>query len=388
MRAPIVLVCAALAATAIAPPAAAQDAERRKGFAVRIVEPENQAPIAGKTRIAAEVDIDDPRLVDRVEFRVGDETVFIDREAPYETFYDFGEVSKSWVVRAIAHHIEGITVSDAVISRKIPFGALERVNRVILWVTAVDERGNLIKDLTKDDFEVYENGRPMQVLEFTREERPMNLAIVIDTSGSMVDKIEAVHDAAADFVETLRPIDRALVIDFDDNVFLLQDLTAEHAPLQEAIESTEPLGATALYDAMHASYRKIGDIEGRKAIILLSDGEDTASFFSQKRVLEEAKASDTLIYSIGVGGALGTARGVLRDFSEYTGGTSFFVKDPEELAQVYRRIADELGSQYYLTYSTDNDTWDGRWMKVEVKSERPGVDVRARRGYFAVRARK
>lgn len=376
---PIVVALAAWSATA-------QDIERRKGFEVSIVEPENQTLVFGKTRIAADVRIDRADLIDRVEFRVGDETIFVDSEPPFETFHDFGEDAKSHVIRAIAHHVEGITVSDAVITRKANFIQVERVNRVVLWVTAYDKKGNLVKDLTRDDFTVLENGKEMNVLEFTREERPINLAMLIDTSGSMLDKIDAVHDAAGDFVDTLRDIDRALVIDFDDNVFLIQDLTDDREALRAALSSTEPIGATSLYDALHAAYRKVGAIEGRKAIVLLSDGEDTSSQFGYKRVLEEAKLNNALIYSIGVGGSLGTATQVLDNFSEFTGGRAFFVKRADQLAEAYQRIADELGNQYYLTYSTDNQSFDGRWMKLQVESSRKDVEIRARRGYFAVKS--
>ena len=330
--------------------------------------------------------IDRADLIDKVEFKIGDETIFVDSEPPYETFHDFGDQAVSNVIRAIAHHVEGITVSDAVITRKANFIQVERVNRVVLWVTAYDKDDNLVKDLTKEDFRVLENGQEMKVLEFTREQRPISLAILIDTSGSMLDKIDAVHDAAGDFVDTLRDIDAALVIDFDDNVFLIQELTGDRESLREAIQSTEPIGATSLYDALHAAYRKVGNIEGRKAIILLSDGEDTSSQFGYKRVLEEAKLNNALIYSIGVGGALGEARGVLKNFSEFTGGTPYFVRKADELAEVYQRIADELGNQYYLTYSTDNEVFDGRWMKLEVESDRKDVEIRARRGYFAVKS--
>jgi VWFA-related protein len=174
------------------------------------------------------------------------------------------------------------------------------------------------------------------------------------------------------------------VIDFDDNVFLIQDLTNDHEALKEAITSTEPLGATSLFDAMHAAYRKIGQIDGRKAVILLSDGEDTSSQFGFKRVLNEAKANNTIVYTIGVGGG-SIDRNVLEEFAENTGGKAFFVKKADDLAEAYQRIADELGKQYYLTYSTNNEDWDGHWIKIRVESERPGVKVRARRGYFAVR---
>jgi len=374
---------AGLLALALATTAAAQDAVQRRGFSVRIVTPENQEPVLGKTEIVAEVKAPSPDDIDRVEFLVGDDVVFVDREPPYECVHDFGEESKSWVIRVVAYHVEGISVSDAVITRKVPFSAFERVNRVVLWLSVTDKKGELQTNLKRDEFRVLENGREQKIIDFYLEDRPITLAILIDTSGSMQDRMDEVHAAAADFVDTLRPEDKALVIDFDDKVFLIQDLTSDHEALRTAIGSTKPLGATAIFDALHASYRKIGKIEGRKAIVLLSDGDDTASQFSYKRVLEEAKSNNTIIYTIGVGGDLD--RRVLKEFADVTGGRAFFVKRADELAAVYQRIAEELRTQFYLTYSTSNEKWDGRWMKIDVETTVPGRELRHRSGYFAVK---
>ena len=382
----LVLACAVLVAGAVAAPGPlAQDAQKRKGFSITITEPENQEAIFGKVKIAADVRINDPDLIDRVEFLLGDEVVFIDREPPYEYRHDFGEESRSWIIRAVAYHSEGVTVSDAIITRKLLLGAVEKVNRVILWVSATDKQGNFISDLTKGDFTLYEGGTEQRVIDFYVEERPITMGILLDTSTSMQDKIKEVHEAAGAFVETLREIDQAMVIDFDESVFLIQDLTSDAELLKAAVTSTEALGATSIYDALHAAYRKIGRLDGRKAIILLSDGEDTSSQFGFDRVLEEAKLSNSLIYSIGIGGSYGANKNVLKEFAEVTGGNFFFVKKAIELGKVYQRIAEELGKQFYLTYSTTNDTWDGRWIKIKVESTRPGIQIRARRGYFAVK---
>ena len=382
-----IVVAALTSALLVAGWALAQDAQKRRGFSVTITEPENQQLIVGKTKISAKVKIDDLDLLDRVEFVVGDEVIFVDREPPFECFYDFGEDSRSWIVRAVAYHVEDVTVSDSVISRKLPFSHIERVNRVILWVTATDKNDNLITDLSTDDFRIYEDDAEQKVLDFHVEERAIKMAILIDTSGSMVDKIEEVHDAAGAFVESLREIDEALVIDFDENVFLIQDLTSDVGDLKEAIESTEPLGGTSLYDALHAAYRKIGTFDGRKVIVVLSDGDDTMSQFGFKRVLQEARTNSTMIYSIGLGIQGGAPRrDVLKDFSSSTGGEFFYIKKKGTLAAAYERIAEELGKQYYLTYSTSNEDWNGRWIKLKVESLRDGVKIRARRGYFAVRS--
>ena len=377
--------CALGLAAALLPAAPwAQDSQARRGFQITITQPVMQEVVFGKTKIAAEVKIDDPRLVDRVEFLVGDKVVFVDREPPYEFFYDFGEEQRSWVIRAVAWHKEGVSVSDVSITRKQAFFNVAEVNRVVLWISATDKHGDYVTDLKREEFHVFEDDREQELIDFYVETRAINLAILIDTSGSMRDKIKEVHQAAGAFVDTLRDIDQALVIDFDDNVFLIQDLTSDRAALREAITSTEPIGATSLYDAIHAAYRKIGSIDGRKAAILLSDGEDTSSQFGFKRVLDEAKSNNTLLYAIGVGG--GTMdKGVLNEFAQVTGGKAFFVDHAEELSDVYQRIADELRNQYYLTYSTSNAAWDGHWIKIRVESDRPGVKIRARSGYFAVR---
>ncbi len=364
----------------------AQSPSRRPGFAIAITEPANQSVVVGKTKIVARVEISKPELVTRVEFLVGDEVIFVDHEPPYEAIYDFGEESRSWVVRAVAYHRENVSVSDAVITRRPVFTFVEHVNRVVLWVSATDKRGNFITDLKREDFKVYEDGNEQQILDFYREDRPITMGILLDSSGSMNEKLKEVHKAATSFVDTLRPEDRAMLIDFDDKVFLVEDLTSDHDKLKRAITSTEAIGGTAIYDVLHATYRKIGKMDGRKAIVLLSDGEDTASQFSFKRVLEEAKSNSAMIFTIGLGGGgLGPRKSVLKEFSDFSGGRAFFVKKADELAEVYERIAEELRAQFFLAYSTTNEEWNGRWIKIKIESSRPDLKLRARRGYFAVR---
>jgi Ca-activated chloride channel family protein len=189
----------------------------------------------------------------------------------------------------VLYHVEGFSVSDVVVTRKITIEAYEEVNRVILWVTVTDKSDAPVADLTKENFTVTEDGRPQTIREFQLEDRPITMAIVLDSSGSMRDSMPDVHQAAAGFVETLRPQDKALVIDFDDRVFLIQDLTSDQPLLKEAVTSTEALGSTALYDALHAAFRKLRGIEGRKAIVLLSDGDDTSSQLAYDRILEKRK---------------------------------------------------------------------------------------------------
>jgi len=378
---------ALLAACTLAPhlPARAQDAPPRRGFSIQITSPKNQEVVFGKTKITATVRAENPDAVESVEFLVADKVIFVDREAPYECFFDFGEASKSWIVRAIAHHREGITVSDTVVTRKVILSYVEEVNRIVLWASVTDKNDQFVTDLKREDFRILEDGKEQEILEFYVEDRPITLAILLDTSGSMREQMKEVHAAAGSFVDTVREQDRAMIVTFDDKVFLIQDLTADKTALKSAIVSTEAIGATAIYDALHAAYRKLRGIQGRKAIVLLTDGDDTSSQFGFERILEEAKSENVIVYAIGLGGSFGPGRTVIKEFPEETGGRSFFVKKASDLGETYERIAEELRKQYAITYSTPIQTWDGRWIRVEVKTRNEKLKVNARRGYFAVR---
>ena len=371
-----------VAALAAASPVLPQDAIQRRGFSIHITAPTGPEFVAGVTRITAEVTAADPSEIDRVEFFVKDKLIFIDREAPWTCTYDFGEESRAWVIRAVAYHKEGYSVSDVVVTRKITISAFEEVNRVILWVTVTDPSDRVVENLTKDDFTVLEDGVKQEIREFSREDRAITMAMVLDSSGSMRDSMKELHEAASGFIDTLRPIDRALVIDFDDKVFLLQDITADLAALKDAVTSTEALGSTALYDSLHAAYRKLRGVEGRKAVILLTDGDDTSSLYGYERILEEVKGGSIMIFTIGLGEA---KKSVLRELAETTGGRAFFVSKASELAGTYKKIAEELQRQYYISYATANKNWNGRFVKLEVVPRDKHWTVRARKGYFAVR---
>ncbi len=364
--------------------------QRRGGFAIRITNPERNDFRFGRSEIEAEVEAADPQFVAKVEFFVDDRLIFIDTEPPYRCVFDFGTEPRSWVIRAVAFHREGVTVSDTVILKRVILNYAVQVNRVILYATARargEDGPTFALDLTKDDLILEEDGVRQEIIDFYVEKRPVTLALILDSSGSMQTALGTVHAAASRFVSSLAREDRALVIDFDEKVYMLQDITADKKALTEAITSTQALGGTALYDALYASYRKLRGIDGRKAIILLTDGDDTSSKFSFKRILDEAKISDLIIYPIGLGTSVLDLdlRRVLKTLAEETGGRAYFPDKVEELQGVYEEIALELKSQYYLTYEPTSTVWDGRWRRIKLTAPGRGVDLRTRRGYFAVR---
>ena len=362
----------------------------RKGFAIRITNPAHNDFRFGRSEIDAEVTAADPALVDKVEFYVDDRLVFIDTEAPYQCFFDFGTEPRSWVIRATAWHKEGVTVSDTVILKRVVLNYAVQVNRVVVYATAYSNKGerHYALDLKKEDLVLEEDGVKQKIVDFYVEKRPVTLAVILDSSGSMQPAMDKVHNAASRFVDTLALEDKALVIDFDEKVYLLQDLTNDKDQLRRAITSTNALGGTALYDALYASFRRLRGIEGRKAIILLTDGDDTSSKFSFKRVLDEAKISDIIIFPIGLGTTVLDIdlRRILKTLAEETGGRASFPSKVEDLEAVYKDISEELKSQYYITYEPSNTVWDGRWRKIKMYGA-PGkdLDVRTRSGYYAVR---
>ena len=366
------------------------DVSKRKGFAIRITTPESNDFRFGRSEIEADVTSADPELIEKVEFFVEDQLVFIDTERPYRCVFDFGTEPRSWVIRSIAYHREGVTVSDTVILKRVILNYAVSVNRVILYATARSKGGDgprFSTDLKAEDLVLEEDGVPQEIIDFYVEKRPVTLALILDSSGSMQTALGTVHAAASRFVNSLEEDDKALVIDFDEKVYLLQDITADKGDLTEAITSTQALGGTALYDALYASYRKLRGIDGRKAIILLTDGDDTSSKFSFKRILDEAKLSDLIIYPIGLGTSVLDIdlRRVLKLLAEETGGRPYFPNKVEELQGVYEEIALELKSQYYLTYEPTSTVWDGRWRKIKMTAPGKGVEIRTRRGYYAVR---
>jgi VWFA-related protein len=262
------------------------------------------------------------------------------------------------------------------------------VNRVLLSLTARDDEGRLVTDLGRDDLRILEDGKLQEIVDFEVERRPINLAILIDTSQSTRGTLPDVQEAVASFVDTMRPDDQALVIDFSDEAYLIEELTSDRQALAAAVRSTEAIGGTALFEALHAAYRELDEIDGRKAIVLVSHGGvygDKRDFAS---VADRARSSNLMIFAVGLtDGSEGPApdRKVLGDLAKMTGGRFWLVKKAEHLGEVYRTIADELAHQYFVTYSSPIEEWDGRWVPIEVEARRPGVEVRARTGYVAVR---
>lgn len=270
------------------------------------------------------------------------------------------------------------------------------VDIVSLNVTVVDSQNRYVTDITENEFTVFEDGTEQELTFFNRTNLPIALSLLIDTSASMENRLITAQEAAIGFARRLRPQDLAQVVDFDSRVSIVQDFTNSVPDLETAIRSTTAGGSTSLHNALYISLKGLEKIRAksidevrRRAIVVLSDGEDTSSLVSYEEVLELAKRSETAIYTIGLQAkdsaqtkGFREAEFVLRQFAQETGGRAYFPARVEDLKDVYGRIADELSSQYTIGYASKNGRRDGAWRRIVVQVARPSVTARTKRGYY------
>jgi Ca-activated chloride channel homolog len=258
---------------------------------------------------------------------------------------------------------------------------ISRVNEVEVYATVTDAAGRSVKDLPREAFTVLENGEPQRITAFVSGEFPAAVALAIDRSVSMAGKpLAMAKTAGRAFVAGLKPDDRAMLIGISGEVQVLAPLNVDKAPLLKALDAIDPWSTTSLHDALIASLDLLEPETGRRAIVVLSDGEDRYSRATAGMVLDRARRSDVLIYPI----AIGSKRAPLfAELAAVSGGRSFHLKDPRELVPTLTAIAEDLRSQYLIGYAP-SEPWrseDPEWRSITVKANRPDLKVRARNGY-------
>jgi Ca-activated chloride channel family protein len=269
------------------------------------------------------------------------------------------------------------------------------VELVSLNVTATDAQGKYTTDLNEDEFEVFEDGAKQKLTFFSKTQQPISLALLLDTSASMDERMGIAQEAAIGFARQLHKEDQAEVIDFDSQVRVLSPFTNDSAGLEKAIRSTTANGSTSLYNALYIALKELKKTKAastseirRQAIVLLSDGDDTSSLIEFDQVLDLAKRSEVVIYAIGLRqGEIARrefkeAEFVLKQLANETGGRAFFPTDARELAKLYQGIWEELSSQYAIAYSSANPKRDGAWRRIQVRLVRPNVTARTKQGYY------
>jgi Ca-activated chloride channel family protein len=270
----------------------------------------------------------------------------------------------------------------------------------VVSVTAVvyDKGGRFVRGLGPRDVQVLEDHVPQEVSYFREaagagaERIPLSVALVLDCSGSMRNNMRFLQEAALTFVNRLEEVDSALVISFNESVKGSAEFTADSGRLEQFVEALEAWGGTSLYDAIHYGLGRIKDQPGRKAVIVFSDGADTTSSMKEQEVVDYARSVEATVYSVGIRGESGllarSPRGFLRRIAQETGGAYFFPDKVGELIKIFAGISDELHNHYLLAY-TPRRPPDGTWREIEIRlPERKDLDLRVRKGYFAVKRRR
>ena len=270
------------------------------------------------------------------------------------------------------------------------------VARVNLLFAVTDKKGRFVTNLTKDDFEIKEEKKEQQILEFVAEsDLPLRLGILVDSSNSVRDRFKFQQEAAVEFVNSVvRPEDKAVVVSYDSGAELVADLTSNTEVLSKAIRSLRPGGGTALYEAIYFACRdKLMQDQPRhkfrRAMVVLGDGDDNASRYTRDQALEMAQKADVVVYTISTNNTKLEQEGdkVLRYFASETGGMPFFPFQARELSQSFENISNELRHQYNVLYRPEPLKTDGLFHKVDVRVKtRKDLIVRARKGYYAPRA--
>ena len=270
----------------------------------------------------------------------------------------------------------------------------KRVDEVNLLFIATDKHGKFVRDLTQSDFTILDDHKPPQaIFNFRREtDLPLDLGLLIDVSGSVNSRFDFEQSAATSFLQhTIRAgFDRAFIVGFNSQSQMAQDFTDNVSLLSASVHTLQDGGGTALYDAVYRACKEKflkdrPDHPVRKAIIVVSDGEDNQSEFSKAQAIEMAQRAEVIIYAISTDDSGLVMRGdrVLEQLAEATGGRAFFPFKMKDITRSFAAIEDELRSQYVVSYKPADFDADGRFRSIEISALKKDLQVRARKGYFA-----
>lgn len=272
------------------------------------------------------------------------------------------------------------------------------VDLVLVNATVTDPQNRYVTGLDAENFQIWEDKVEQKVAYFSAEDVPLSLGIIFDVSGSMKDKISTARDAAVTFLKTGNPDDEHFLVEFASRPEVTQDFTTDVSKLQNKLIFTPAKGMTAMYDSVYLGLEKLKDGSNpKKALLLITDGEDNRSRYTFSNVKEFVKEQDVQIYAIGIvsdwNSQLGsgrTGRALIEELSDLTGGRAFFPDSVYELEDICTKIAVELKNQYVIGYNSTNEAKDGKWRRLRLKVNPPKglphLNVRYKSGYYAAQA--
>jgi VWFA-related protein len=314
----------------------------------------------------------------------------------------------------VATFSDGTAARASMATSRLTINETEEVALVNVYAIARNVKGGYVADLAQGDFKVYENDRAQAIDRFSAERRPLRIAVVLDTSLSMEgDKLKSAIAAAVEFLNVLEPGDEGLVVTFSDDARIACDLTSNRSEMESAIRKVVAKGGTSLYDAIFKAAERLAEFEGRRVMVVLSDGRDEAasglepgSLHTLEEAQERALRNEVMVFAIGLGRSLArdakalranpTARAeeldyfgrkplvtILDSLAQTTGGTAVYAPGAGQLRKSFETVASDLRHQYTLAYRSDDKRHDGAWRAIKVVVTLPGVSVTNRKGYYA-----
>jgi len=351
---------------------------------LRILSPTESTYLVGSARLHAVIEPSSAeRDVEKVTFFVGATQVCEVTAPPFECEWDAGERVEPRQVRVVATMKSGDRRVQTVTTKKLGYVETVDVDVVQVTVVVTDEHGQFVSGLKQSDFKVSEDGVPQKVSSFSDEHTPLELATAIDVSSSVTDALPGMKTAATRFVGALEPSDQVTVLGFNDNIFTLAKRSTDPVIRERAIGRLRAWGGTALYDAVVQGIDLLGHQQGRRAIILFTDGKDENSHASLDTAISQVEASDAMIYTIGQGQAVHDKdlQKVLQQIATTSGGRPFLTSTPSKLDEAFSLILDDLHHQYLLSYPAPDNMRNGKYHKIKVVAGGGKYRVRARDGY-------
>ncbi len=351
-------------------------------FGIDLVEPRRGKTYHSSLNAEAKVQVPEGQTVDRVEFYVNETRVATLYQEPWVQPIVLPADQSVAYVRAVAYLPDGNSTEDLVFVNSPDYLEELDVQFVELYATVTDRQGHPIEGLTRDDFAISEDGRPQQVVRFDQvRDLPIHAAILMDVSASMEGDLDATRQAALDFFQqAVHPKDRAAVITFNDHPNLAVKFTSDLPTLAGGLAGLKAERGTALYDSVIFGLYYFNGVKGQRALLILSDGKDESSRFSWDQTLEYARRAGVTVYAIALRDDAAYKR--LGKLSEATGGRSYLIKDPAQLAAIYDSIQRELRSKYLLAYQSTNTSGSTDFRRIDVKVSRPGAEVKTLQGYY------
>ena len=357
------------------------------GLSVRITSPLGRTGAPGTVRIVAQVRHISAVAPGEVRFFVDQKLLAsVSQGPPYavewadENPFERREISVE-VIDTVGHEAR-----DSVVLEPFEVSEASGVSSVLLEASVQDEKHRFVKGMPPSAFSVLEDGVP-QVLDVVRQEEVgATFALLVDSSSSMSRRMDFVQRTASTLASYMRPQDRIIVAPFSRGVEAVTGPTNDRATILEGIDAIRPAGGTAILDSLKQVSRSLADVEGRRAIVLITDGYDENSSTPFEEALTAVKKAGATLYVVGIGGVAGISikgERMLRQLAVESGGRFFFPAREEQLAQVHDVLTGDVQNRYLITYTPKNQDADGTWRAITVKTANPAYSVRTRTGYFA-----